>query len=144
MLILNEIYSYWMLLTFEISQVLSPFWVKTVYMVSNMQFGPKTGLALMKYMKENVKILWNRSESVPMGAPLTTPKSKMSGYTSHPISSRRSRQAKARASKLRKMYGLDRVSVIVSTLWIINSNTFACFFKISCKMNCHSWKSKQK
>ncbi|XP_022346089.1 uncharacterized protein CXorf58-like isoform X2 [Crassostrea virginica] len=49
-----------------------------------------------------------RSESVPMGAPLTTPKSKMSGYTSHPISSRRSRQAKARASKLRKMYGLDR------------------------------------
>uniref|UniRef100_A0A8W8J029 Uncharacterized protein n=1 Tax=Magallana gigas TaxID=29159 RepID=A0A8W8J029_MAGGI len=49
-----------------------------------------------------------RSESIPVGAPLTTPKSKMSGYGSHPISSRRSRQAKARASKLRKMYGLDR------------------------------------
>lgn len=96
--------------------MLSPFWVQTVYMVSNMQFRPKTGLALMKYMKEKVTIHCNRSESVPMGAPLTTPKSKMSGYTSHPISSRRSRQAKARASKLRKMYGLDRVSVIVSTL----------------------------
>ncbi|XP_062598361.1 uncharacterized protein CXorf58-like isoform X2 [Saccostrea cucullata] len=49
-----------------------------------------------------------RSESIPVGAPLTTPKSKMSGYVSHPVSSRRSRQAKARASKLRKMYGLDR------------------------------------
>lgn len=55
----------------------------------------------------------NRSESIPVGAPLTTPKSKMSGYGSHPISSRRSRQAKARASKLRKMYGLDRVSLTI-------------------------------
>lgn len=53
---------------------------------------------------------FDRSESIPMGAPLTTPKSKMSGFVSQPVSSRRSRQAKARASKLRKMYGLDRVS----------------------------------
>lgn len=63
----------------------------------------------------------NRSESIPVGAPLTTPKSKMSGYGSHPISSRRSRQAKARASKLRKMYGLDRVSLIIlcfSNTWM--------------------------
>lgn len=70
----------------------------------------------------------NRSESIPVGAPLTTPKSKMSGYGSHPISSRRSRQAKARASKLRKMYGLDRVSLIIlcfsntwSEVWYCNS-----------------------
>lgn len=48
-----------------------------------------------------------RSPTLP-GGPLPTPKSKLSGYMSHPPSSRRSKQARARAMKMRKMYGLDK------------------------------------
>ena len=40
--------------------------------------------------------------------PMPTPKSKMSGIQSQ-ISGRRSKQARLRAMKMRKMYGLDRV-----------------------------------
>ncbi|KAL5004452.1 hypothetical protein ScPMuIL_017908 [Solemya velum] len=47
-----------------------------------------------------------RSPITPM-VPAPTPKSKMSGYGSQ-LSHRRSKQARHRAAKLRKMYGLDR------------------------------------
>ncbi|XP_069104495.1 uncharacterized protein CXorf58 homolog [Argopecten irradians] len=51
-----------------------------------------------------------RSETVILNAPLPTPKSKMSGLISgaSQLSSRRSRQAKIRAMKMRKMYGMDK------------------------------------
>ena len=44
--------------------------------------------------------------------PMPTPKSKMSG-TQPQISGRRSKQARSRAMKMRRMYGLDRVRVTV-------------------------------
>ncbi|XP_052782799.1 uncharacterized protein CXorf58-like [Mya arenaria] len=50
-----------------------------------------------------------RSPDVPM----PTPKSKMSGIQSQ-ISGRRSKQARMRAMKMRKMYGLDREDVLDS------------------------------
>ena len=57
-----------------------------------------------------------RSPEVPM----PTPKSKLSGIQSQ-ISGRRSKQARLRAIKMRKMYGLDRVrtyfSVIKVGIW---------------------------
>lgn len=62
-----------------------------------------------------------RSPDVPM----PTPKSKLSGIQSQ-VSGRRSKQARARAMKMRKMYGLDRVSVM--TLEALTS-FFACVDK---------------
>lgn len=50
-----------------------------------------------------------RSASIPQ-VPMHTPKSKHSQSFSQP-SSRRSKQARNRALKLRKMYGLDRVCI---------------------------------
>lgn len=50
-----------------------------------------------------------RSPDVPM----PTPKSKMSGVTSQ-VSGRRSKQARIRAMKMRKMYGLDREDTLDS------------------------------
>ncbi|KAH3805326.1 uncharacterized protein CXorf58-like isoform X2 [Dreissena polymorpha] len=50
-----------------------------------------------------------RSPDVPM----PTPKSKMSGITSQ-VSGRRSKQARIRAMKMRKMYGLDRDEMLDS------------------------------
>ena len=55
-----------------------------------------------------------RSPDVPM----PTLKSKLSGMQSQ-ISSRRSRQARLRAMKMRKMYGLDRVSFSLTIFTLI-------------------------
>ncbi|XP_033759403.1 putative uncharacterized protein CXorf58 isoform X1 [Pecten maximus] len=57
-----------------------------------------------------------RSETVILNAPLPTPKSKMSGLINGPSqqSSRRSRQAKIRAMKMRKMYGMDKAPELYS------------------------------
>jgi hypothetical protein len=53
--------------------------------------------------------IYRTADSVPQ-VPMHTPKSKLSQSYSQP-SSRRSKQARLRAMKLRKMYGLDRVSI---------------------------------
>ena len=69
--------------------------------------------------------IYRTAESVPQ-VPMHTPKSKLSQSYSQP-SSRRSKQARLRAMKLRKMYGLDRVSIHlhqhISTI-IVSITTF--------------------
>ncbi|XP_060606375.1 uncharacterized protein CXorf58-like isoform X3 [Ruditapes philippinarum] len=75
-----------------------------------------------------------RSPDVPM----PTPKSKMSGIQSQ-VSGRRSKQARARAMKMRKMYGLDRLEPLIIRLPLVKvrccGDSMNGIFHFTCYLN---------